>query len=162
MMNPAISEKSTARFHPDATWHMLIQAAAHEVFHMMAGIEVQSGDFPPEPQAGEVSAMVGLAGALCAVFRIRCPQDVAENIATKMLGGQDDPSQICDAMGEICNMVAGNFKNKISGLSDQCMLSVPTVVVGGDFNVYSSSQERVAVTLTYDGRPVWLTLEISS
>jgi chemotaxis protein CheX len=161
-MNPALSEKSTSHFRPDATWHPLIQAAAHEVFQMMVGTEVQPGDFPPEPQVGEVSAMVGLAGALCAVFRIRCPQDVAANIATKMLGGQGDPSQVCDAMGEICNMVAGNFKGKISGLSDQCMLSVPTVVVGADFNVYSSSQERIEVTLTYDGKPVWLTLEISN
>jgi len=39
---------------------------------------------------------------------------------------------------------------------------VPTVVMGGDFNVYSTGQERVEVTLTYDGKPVWLTLEISN
>ena len=161
-MNPALSEKSAAHFRPDATWPTLIHAAAHEVFQMMVSTEVQPGDFPPEPQMGEVSAMVGLAGALCAVFRIRCPQDVAASIATKMLGGQGDASQVCDAMGEICNMVAGNFKGKISGLSDGCMLSVPTGVMGGDFNVYSTGQERVEVTLTYDGKPVWLTLEISN
>ena len=54
------------------------------------------------------------------------------------------------------------LKGKISGLSDGCMLSVPTVVMGGDFNVYSTGQERVEVTLAYDGKPVWLTLEISN
>lgn len=160
-MNPALSEKSAARARPDSTWATFMLAAAHEVFQMMVGTEVQPGDFPPEPQLGEVSAMVGMAGAICAVFRIRCAQDVAANIATKMLGGQNDPGQICDAMGEICNMVAGNFKGKIASLSDHCMLSVPTVVVGGDYDVYSSSQDRVEVTLTYDGKPVWVTLEIS-
>jgi len=160
-MNPALSEKSAVRVRPDATWSTFMLAAAHEVFQMMVGTEVQPGDFPPEPQLGEVSAMVGLAGAICAVFRIRCPQDVAANIATKMLGGQGDNSQICDAMGEICNMVAGNFKGKIASLSDNCMLSVPTVVVGGDYDVYSTGHDRVEITLTYDGKPVWVTLEIS-
>jgi CheY-specific phosphatase CheX len=111
-MNPALSEKSAARFRPDATWPTLIHSAAHEVFQMMVGTEVQPGDFPPDPQKGEVSAMVGLAGSLCAVFRIRCPQGVAASIAAKMLGGQGDASQVCDAMGEICNMVAGNSKAK--------------------------------------------------
>jgi len=36
--------------------------------------------------------------------------------------------EISDALGEVCNMIAGNFKNKISGLSEGCMLSVPTVI----------------------------------
>ena len=161
-MNPALSEKAGIRVRPDATWSTFMSAAAHEVFQMMVGTEVQPGDFPPEPQVGEVSAMVGMAGAICAVFRIRCPQEVAASIATKMLGGQGDKEQMCDAMGEICNMCAGNFKGKISNLADHCMLSVPTVVVGGDYDVYSSGAERIEVTLTYDGKPVWLTLEISS
>jgi chemotaxis protein CheX len=161
-MNPALSEKAAVRVCPDATWPALMQTSAYEVFQMMVGTEVQPGNFPAQPQLGEVSALVGMAGAICAVFRIRCSKEVAANIATKMLGGKEDQGQICDAMGEICNMVAGNFKDKIASLADHCMLSVPTVVVGGDFNVYSSGHERVEAPLTYDGKPVWITLEISS
>ena len=106
--------------------------------------------------------MVGMAGAICAVFRIACSLETASSIATKMLGGQGDRDQISDAMGEICNMVAGNFKGKISGLADGCMLSVPTVVVGENFSVYSlSGQDRVQVCVEYDGKPIWITLELS-
>jgi Chemotaxis phosphatase CheX len=51
-------------------------------------------------------------------------------MASRMLGVQ--PGEIgregCDAFGEICNMIAGNFKNKISGLGNGCMLSVPTII----------------------------------
>ena len=160
-MNPALSEKSAARVRPDESWKPLMQAAAHEVFLLMAGTEVHPEDFPPDPPLGEVSAMVGMAGSLCAVFRIRCSKEVAASIAGKMLGGQVDATQICDAMGEISNMVAGNFKDKITGLSDGCMLSVPTVVVGEDYDVFSPSRDHVEATLKYEGRPVRLSLEIS-
>lgn len=109
--------------------------------------------------------MVGMAGALCGVLRLRCSEQTAVSIATKMLGGHEPGalSDTCDAIGEISNMVAGNFKAKIAGLCDACMLSVPTVVVGVDYDVYSlASPERVEVSMTYEGQPLWVGLEISS
>jgi len=53
-------------------------------------------------------------------------------MATKIIGAEAPGSkgQLEDAVGEVCNMVAGNFKNKISGISDGCKLSVPTVITG--------------------------------
>jgi chemotaxis protein CheX len=45
--------------------------------------------------------------------------------------------EVSDALGEVCNMVAGNFKNKISGLGEGCMLSPPTVITGSDYNLHS-------------------------
>jgi CheY-specific phosphatase CheX len=42
------------------------------------------------------------------------------------------------ATSEICNMVAGNFKNKISGLGDGCcMLSPTSVITGEDYTVHA-------------------------
>ena len=67
-----------------------------------------------------------------------------------------------DAVGEICNMVAGNFKNKISGMGDGCMLSVPTVITGGDYSVHSMVNENIHVTLLFEGEPVVLSLEITA
>jgi Chemotaxis phosphatase CheX len=40
-------------------------------------------------------------------------------------------------VGEICNLVAGNFKNKIAGLGEVCMLSPPSVITGDDYTVHS-------------------------
>ena len=55
-------------------------------------------------------------------------------MATKIIGAEAPGSkgQLEDAVGEVCNMVAGNFKNKISGISDGCKLSVPTVITGSN------------------------------
>jgi hypothetical protein len=44
--------------------------------------------------------------------------------------------QVCDAIGEICHMVAGNFKNKLIGLVNSCMLSVPAVVTGRSYPAF--------------------------
>jgi CheY-specific phosphatase CheX len=84
-------------------------------------------------------------------------------IASHMLGVQDDEaaSHQCDAVGEICNMVAGSFKAKIPGIEDKCMLSVPTVIIGEDYELHSLTVgERIDVPLLLQGEPIWFTLEV--
>ncbi len=48
-----------------------------------------------------------------------------------------DPLQLNDTMldsfGEICNMIAGGWKNRIPGLDSGCALSVPTIISGSDY-----------------------------
>ena len=60
-------------------------------------------------------------------------------MASKMLGVDLDKvgAEMSDALGEVCNMVAGNFKNKIAGLAEGCMLSPPTVITGNDYSLHS-------------------------
>jgi chemotaxis protein CheX len=68
---------------------------------------------------------------------------------------------MCDAAGEVCNMIAGNFKNKISGLGDGCMLSVPTVITGADYSLHAlGSSVAMRTTMLFEGEPVVLSLEI--
>ena len=45
----------------------------------------------------------------------------------------DDDQQMRDAIGEVANMIAGSFKNKLTGLAHGCMLSSPTVITGSDY-----------------------------
>ena len=67
-----------------------------------------------------------------------CGAQSADQIAKGMLGEPTvSPRQIADALGEICNMVAGNFKNKLAGTDEQCMLSVPTIISGGQYSLHS-------------------------
>lgn len=56
-------------------------------------------------------------------------------MAARMLGIEEAEAgdQQWDAIGEICNMVAGNFKAKLPGVGERCMLSVPTIVVGSNY-----------------------------
>jgi chemotaxis protein CheX len=145
----------------DPHWKSLLECAAREVFSMMAGVELADfAEVPQEPQ-GEQTAMVGLAGALCGMITIRCTSTTAGKLAGHMLGEEaaTNPSMISDAMGELCNMVAGNFKSKITQLADHCMLSVPTVICGEDYVLQTPPpNEGFQAALSFDGEPVWFSL----
>ncbi len=68
-----------------------------------------------------------------------------------------------DAIGEIANMIAGNFKNKLSGMGDGCMLSVPTVITGSDYCCRSLSDTGpLEVTFGFEGAPIRVELEVHS
>lgn len=146
-------------------WRRSLFEASAEVFEMMVGESVTLQEQPPADGANDVTAMVGLAGALCGVLSIRCNTSSAVGIASKMLG-EPVPSSECveqqlDALGEICNMVAGNFKARIEGLQEKCMLSVPTVITGQDYALHSmADSDRLEVALLFQGDPIVLRLEI--
>jgi chemotaxis protein CheX len=109
--------------------------------------------------------MVGMAGALCGITTLRCSPSTSAKFASLMLGGDaaSNPSTAKDALGELCNMVAGNFKGKVSSLAEHCMLSVPTVITGDDYSMSTGEPtEGVTVALTFDGEPIWLSLIIHS
>lgn len=143
-------------------WRSTLQLAVQEVFELMLGTAL---DVPTEPRADdnlEITSMVGLAGQLCGVLTVRCSAKSAAQIASRMLGVDADNSgpEIWDALGEISNMVAGNFKNKIAGLGDGCMLSVPTVICGGDYNLRSLVNEEIRIVLLFEREPLAITLEV--
>jgi chemotaxis protein CheX len=110
------------------TWLPMLEVAACEVFEVMLGCKLAVLETSPK-EALDITSMVGLAGRLRGLMSIRCSRKSAAVMASKMLGVEADKvgPEMCDAFGEACNMVAGNFKNKIEGLGDGCMLSVPTV-----------------------------------
>ena len=92
---------------------------------------------------------------------IRCTSKTAADLAARMLGGDANPSAISDALGELCNMVAGNFKSKVSTLADHCMLSVPTVIWGEDYVMQTvQPHSGFHVLLSYQGDPIWFSLVI--
>lgn len=162
-MSQTMAHKTQNSVRPDASWPPLLECSAKEVFQMMVQTDLTAipGEATGEP-AGDTTAMVGMAGALCGVMSIRCTSRTAESIAGRMLGstGTVQPSDIADAIAEICNMVAGNFKSKISMLGDQCMLSVPTVIRGDDYEMVSLADgEHIALSLAYDESPIWICLE---
>lgn len=150
--------RGTVAFDPG--WKALLEIATIEVFEMMAGVRLELDPAPTE-EKGEQTAMVGMAGALCGMTTVRCSRAASAKFASLMLGGEaaSNPSTARDALGELCNMVAGNFKGKVSTLADQCMLSVPTVITGEDYSLSPlDPAEGVTIALTYDGEPIWISL----
>lgn len=162
-MSSMAKSTSQATVHFDPSWKTIMECAAVEVFELMAGVRLELNPTSKEEPRGEQTAMVGMAGALCGMTTLRCSQVSAGKLASLMLGGDaaSNPSTARDALGELCNMIAGNFKSKISNLADHCMLSVPTVITGEDYSLDTAEPtEGVTVALTYEGEPIWVALLI--
>jgi chemotaxis protein CheX len=163
-MNPALDSRVQNSVRPDSTWGSVLQVGAKEVFQIM--LQTELANLPNVEEltiSGNVTAMVGLAGALCGVLSIRCDSRTAEKIAGRMLGsvGAVDPKDVPDAIAEICNMVAGNFKSKIAQLAEHCMLSVPTVIRGEDYEMVTMSDgDQITVGMAYDAAPIWFCLAV--
>jgi chemotaxis protein CheX len=118
-----------------------------------------------EDPTAEVTAMVGLAGQLCGVLSVRCDNEAAALMTSKMLGVELDKvgPEVSDALGEVCNMVAGNFKNKIAGLAEGCLLSPPTVVTGSDYSLHSMTEfPELELRLLFERMPIVISLQIHS
>jgi len=106
-----------------------------------------------------------LAGQLCGVLSVRCGNKAAALMASKMLGVELDKvgAEVSDAIGEVCNMVAGNFKNKIAGLAEGCMLSPPTVITGSDYSLHSMAESPgLEINLLFENMPIAISLQIHS
>lgn len=149
-----------------ADWPTLLAFSAREVFRLMLNEEllpVDESTALPENQLLDITAMVGLAGQVCGMIAVRCPMDAANLIAARMLGleNAEERPETWDALGEICNMVAGNFKNKITGMADGCMISVPTVVTGENYSIHSVARnKRSEVHLRFRNLPIVVAIEV--
>lgn len=161
-LNPA------APFHDThVEWLPLLELAAREVFELMLSskLSIPDSSAASGPEKLDITSMVGLAGRLCGVLSINCDNKSAAIMTSKMLGVDPENAgpQLSDAMGEIANMVAGNFKNKVAGLGDGCMLSTPTVITGEDYQMHSlADTPGLELRLLFENRPVTITLQVHS
>lgn len=149
---------------PHKDWVRIMEVAAREVFELMLGCKLTMSDTPSDSDLTVIS-MVGLAGRLSGVLSVHCDGRSAALMASKMLGVEVEKVgvEMSDAMGEIANIVAGNFKNKISGLGDGCMLSPPTVITGSDYKMHSlADSPAIELNLLFESRPIVISLQIHS
>ena len=145
------------------TWPALLEDATREVFEIMLGAQLAAAG-AVDLSNSEFTSMIGLAGQLTGVFMVRCDGRCAARITSRMLAIPEDQTgeQVWDALGELCNMVAGNFKNKLAGISEHCMLSVPTVIHGGDYRFRSMADgESMQISLLVEGSPITIDLNLA-
>lgn len=143
-------------------WLPILQQAIQEVFELMLACSLEIPTEAPPELGLDTTSIVGLAGELCGILTVRCSARTAARMAARMLGTDLERAspEKWDAVGEICNMVAGNFKNKIAGLGDGCMLSAPAVITGADYSLHALIDDEVRTVLLFEGEPVVLSLEI--
>jgi len=122
-----------------ARFEEYLDRAAHEVFSTMMGV----GCAPVRREAGgdeeSISAVIGLAGALSGSLVLHTSGRAAMRMAEKMMGTapEEVDEMVRDALGEVCNMVAGAWKGIDPWLASGCLLSTPTVVAGTSYELFS-------------------------
>jgi chemotaxis protein CheX len=162
-LGAAAAPTSGARSSTRLGWREVLANAASEVFEIMVGSSLEPAAEGDSHVLADFTAMVGIAGTVCGVFGFRASAESAKRMAALMLGVDEvgATENVPDAFGEICNMIAGSFKSKIARLADGCALSVPTVISGRDYALYSlANGERFEVTLSFEGHPISVTLDL--
>ena len=147
------------------SWLDGLAKATCEVFEIMVGTSLGTATEESPHFVADFTAMVGIAGILCGVLSLRSSSESAKRMAAKMLGIDEvgEGENVQDAFGEVCNMIAGSFKSKIPGIADGCALSVPTVISGRDYALYSLADgERFEVAFSFEGKPLFVTLDLHS
>ena len=142
-------------------WPPVLEDATKEVFSMMVGAQLAAAADGKPAAFSNVTGVIGIGGAFTGVLTVRCSMDLALKIAAQMLGvpAKEAASQCADAIGEICNMVAGSFKAKV-GHEATCMLSIPTVIMGKDYRVHSDRCLKIEAPLSFDGETISIILEV--
>jgi chemotaxis protein CheX len=124
-----------------------LEESVREVFATMLGVQCRRepvaytlGD---EASEASVTAVVGFGGILSGACVFRCGAPAARQIAARLAGMEFDTVDdiVKDAVGEICNMLAGTWKGKVPDLAANCGLSVPAVITGSDYELHVQSPE---------------------
>jgi outer membrane protein OmpA-like peptidoglycan-associated protein len=96
----------------EENWLPILELAVEEVFAIMLNCKVKPVPKSEHETNAEFTAMVGLAGSLCGVLTVCCDAKTAHQVAKSMLGDTaTSEEEVADALGEICNMIAGNFES---------------------------------------------------
>ena len=112
---------------------------AKEVFETMIFMDLEEAS-ESSRQIEEANSLLGLItfkNSIEGCLTIRTNEPCARFIAASMLGIEDageiselTQEEICDAFGEVTNMVMGSVKSRIQDNTGELQVSIPTVVVG--------------------------------
>ena len=128
-----------------------IRSAASEVFTTMLGMEMEAGPEREERTGPDVAdgvlAFIGLAGPWAGAGAISCSAALSCKLceALLMTEAASVNEEVLDAMGEVTNMIIGNFKTAAEERLGPLGLSIPTVIYGRNFKSRGGSQNMWVV-----------------
>jgi chemotaxis protein CheX len=122
--------------------------ATVDVFTTMLGSRLETLEpvvgIPP-PRAFVVST-IGFAGVINGLVTFGCSSGAAHEITGSLLGldPRDVHGELADAIGEMTNMIAGSFRNRMAVGTGAWALTTPFSTIGHDFStVYATGATRV-------------------
>jgi len=131
--------------------HEPLLRAVHKTFKTMLGCELMKRSSSDLPFDGtHLYCEIGFTGKAIGTASLRISPPDARGIAASIMGipveALDDDSMIDDVIGELSNMVVGNFKSNLCDAGLKCKLSPPNIVHTDDFtlrNTAGSLAERI-------------------
>ena len=131
----------------------MIKSAANEVFGTMLNMRVtfDSPDVKIEKEPF-IAGAIGFTGKFNAIIYLHTNMVFARIMTCGLLGladhqieGQD---MVNDVLGELTNMHAGHMKSRLCDRGMSCVMTIPSVVSGRDFQIQPvSGAQRHAVAV---------------
>ncbi|MDX2495279.1 MAG: chemotaxis protein CheX, partial [Desulfuromusa sp.] len=117
-----------------------IADATQEIFSNMVMLDVTPGE--PFKRAdskliNSISGIIGLTGTTKGMLAIHLPNKAAFAITTAFLGMdvEDIDEDVCDAVGELANMLGGSIKAILDPEGSKVQLSMPSAIHGEEYSV---------------------------
>lgn len=116
-----------------------VQRSTAEVFSTMLGLEIVPGPIetaqkcPPTNEG--VMSFIGLSGPWVGSGVFSCSPALACRLCEALLMTESTSvnEEVLDAVGELANMIIGNFKTVAEAVVGALALSLPTVIYGRNF-----------------------------
>ena len=117
-----------------------IANATHEIFSSMIMLDVTAKEALRRTDPTfhhSISGIIGLAGSIKGNLAIHLPSTVATAVTTAFLGMEVEEvgEDVCDAIGELANMLAGAIKTALDPSGSDIKLSMPSTVYGDEYSL---------------------------
>ncbi|MDQ2834002.1 MAG: chemotaxis protein CheX [Acidobacteriota bacterium] len=106
-----------------------LDSAVSEVFETMLERSCDPLEGDVDTVEGRIVARIQFTGAVAGECLLYASQATASVTAEALLGTPSEPHDpmVDDAIGELCNMIAGGWKSKLNSPEAACLISVPAV-----------------------------------
>ena len=144
-----------------------ISDSTQEIFSSMVMLDVSSGEpFKRDDSKliNSISGIIGLAGAVKGMLAIHLPNEAAMAVTTAFLGMdvEEIDEDVCDAIGELANMLGGSMKSILDPSGSEIQLSMPSAIHGEEYAVDClTDSESVTVPFEFNGQTFMVELQLS-
>jgi chemotaxis protein CheX len=137
-----------------------IGSTTHTIWSSVLGIELSPlPDIPAEGGEPASTACILISGDWEGAVMLQSNTETARAFVAKMFESEPadvSPDDFDDGLGELANLVGGNFKNQIGGL---CALSLPTVVHGRE-HILRVPQSKLLAQVAFETEGRHLTVSV--
>ena len=129
---------------------------AKEVFETMIFMDLEEcSDSDRKIEGDALMGTITFTNSLEGCLGICCGIDSAKAIAANMLGLEPDDDigteDICDAIGEVANMVMGSVKTRLLEQVEDIQVSIPSVVKGHELiNSMGDGANRISIKVSIE------------